>query len=290
VAFLGIDIGSTITRAALIDEDLHMLALANAPTNIDGSLQAAIDDVRAVSRKALDQVGFRIGAIDAVGISCSGTADDADGCVLSPILQWNEPVPVRTIAHSYVSAPVFVTNDAQAAAVGEAHYGAGMPYDRFSLIRMGSFIEIAMVMGAKPVETDALPASVATEVEFLHEARGLVDPDEGRDGGLSGIRLNRISSSQIMEGARRKHPIALHATDWLAERMTEGVVSATTEHAPQAIIISGAMQRDQQYLGRLVTRKLAQTRSAIAGIPVESALLGNDAKAFGAAIIALQRA
>lgn len=290
VAFLGVDIGSATTRAALIDEDLHMLALANVPTRIDGSFQTTVDDVHAVSRKALDQAGFRFGAIDAICISVSGVVDDESGRIFSPVLHWIEPMPVRTIVHKYISVPVFVANDAVAAAMGEAHYGAGMPYDRFALIRLGTLIEIAAVMGGKPIETDTLPAQVATEGEFLLEAHELIQQDEERDVDLSGIGLGRIRSSQVMEEARRGNPIALHAADWLAVRMTEGVVENTLEYAPQAVIISGATQRDQLSLGKLVTHKLAETRSAIAGIPVESSTLGNDAKAFGSAIIALQRA
>ena len=290
MAFLGVDIGSATTRAALIDEDYHMLALANVPTHIDGSFETTVDDVHIVSRKALDQAGFRFGAIDALCISVSGVVDNETGRAFSPVLQWIEPMPVRTIVHKYISVPVFVANDAVAAAVGEAHYGAGMPYDRFALIRLGTLIEIAMVMGGKPMETSTLPATAATEGEFLMEAHELIEQDDEHDMDLSGIGLGRIRSSQVMEEARRQNPVALRAADWLAERMTAGVVETTIEHAPQAVIIAGATQRDQQHLGRLVTRKLAETRSAIAGIPVESATLGNDSKAFGSAIIALQRA
>ena len=289
MAFLGVDIGSATTRAALIDEDYHMLALANGSTHIDGSFQTTVDDVHVVSRKALDQAGFRFGAIDAICISVSGVVDDETGRVFSPVLHWIEPMPVRTIVRKYLSVPVFVANDAVAAAVGEAHYGAGMPYDRFALVRLGTLIEIAMVMGGRPMETDSLPSQVAAEGEFLLEAHDLIERDAERDIDLSGIGLGSIRSSQVMEEARKGNPVALQAVDWLVDRMTEGIVEATLEYAPQAVIISGGTQRDQAHLGKLVTRRLAETRSAIAGIPVECATLGNDSKAFGSAIIALQR-
>ena len=290
MAFLGVDIGSSTTRAALIDEDFHMLALANAPTHIDGDFQTTVDDVYAASRKALDQVGFRFGAIDAICVSVSGVADDRTGRVFSPVLHWIDPMPVRTIVHRYVSVPVFVSNDATAAAIGEAHYGSGMSYGRFALLRMGTLIEIAMASDGAPFENDLLPAQVATEGEFLLEAHELRAHEEGDDSiDLSGIGLGMIRSSQVTEEARRGNPIAIAAVDWLAERITEGLVETCCDACPEAAIISGATQRDQLSLGKLITRKLAETRSAIAGIPIECSVLGNDAKAFGAAIIALQR-
>ena len=188
MAFLGVDIGSSTTRAALIDEDFHMLALANGPTHIDDNFQTTVDDVYAASRKALDQVGFRFGAIDAICISVSGVADDKTGRVFSPVLHWIDPMPVRTIVHRYVSVPVFVSNDATAAAIGEAHYGSGMSYGRFALLRMGTLIEIAMASDGAPFESDLLPAQVATEGEFLLEAHELRAHEEGEDGiDLSGI-------------------------------------------------------------------------------------------------------
>ena len=295
MAFLGVDIGSSTTRAALIDEDFHMLALANGPTHIDDNFQTTVDDVYAASRKALDQVGFRFGAIDAICISVSGVADDKTGRVFSPVLHWIDPMPVRTIVHRYVSVPVFVSNDATAAAIGEAHYGSGMSYGRFALLRMGTLIEIAMASDGAPFESDLLPAQVATEGEFLLEAHELRAHEEGEDGidlsgiDLSGIGLGMIRSSQVTEEARRGNPIAIAAMDWLAERITDGLVETCCDACPEAAIISGATQRDQLSLGKLITRKLAETRSAIAGIPIECSVLGNDAKAFGAAIIALQR-
>lgn len=290
VAFLGIDIGSTITRAALIDEDLHMIALSNAPTHIDGTFETTVRDIRAASSKALVQAGYHADAIEGICVSVSGIVDDKSGRAFSPVLGWIDPMPVRTIARKHIAAPVFVANDAQAADVGEAHYGAGMPFDRFTLIRLGTLIEVAMSIDGISVESDELPTQAATEGEFLLEARELAGKDDGSGIDLSGIGLGRIRSSQVMEEARRHNPIAKRAVDWLANRMVESVVETCAHLSPQAIVLSGATQRDQQHLGKLVTRRLAETRSAIAGIPVECGALGNEAKAFGAALIALQRA
>lgn len=290
MAFLGIDIGSATTRAALIDEDLHMIALANAPTHIDGTFEATVRDVRTATSKALGQAGYRTDAIEGICVSVSGIVDDESGRAFSPVLGWIDPMPVRAIARTHIAAPVFVANDAQSAAVGEAHYGAGMPFDRFALIRLGTLIEVALVIDGISVESDELPAQAATEGEFLLEARELAGKDDESGIDLSGLGLGRIRSSQVMEEARRQNPIAMRAVDWLAARMVESVVETCTRLAPQAVVLSGATRRDQRHLGKLVTRKLAETRSAIAGIPVGCGSLGNDAKAFGAAIIALQRA
>lgn len=290
MAFLGIDIGSATTRAALIDEDLHMIALANAPTHIDGTFETTVGDVRTASSRALEQAGYHVDAIEGICVSVSGMVDDESGRAFSPVLGWIDPMPVRTIARMHISAPVFVANDAQAAAVGEAHYGAGMPFDRFALIRLGTLIEVAMAIGGTSVENDELPAQAATEGEFLLEARELAGKDDEGAIDLSGIGLGRIRSSQVMEEARRQNPIAKRAVDWLAGRMAETVAETCAHLAPQAIVLSGATQCDQQHLGKLVAFRLAETRSAIAGIPVECGTLGNEAKAFGAALIALQRA
>lgn len=290
VAFLGIDIGSATTRAALIDEDLHMVALANTSTHIDGTFETPMLDVRTATAKALAQAGFRAGSIEGVCISVSGVVDDAQGRAFSPVLGWVEPMEVRSIAQGVIDVPVFVANDAQAAAVGEAHYGAGIPYERFALVRLGTLIEVAMVIDGVAVEDDALPAQAATEGEFLLVAHELIDTDNDDGLDLSGVGLGRIRSSQVTEEARHGNPVAVRAVDWLAARMTEGIVGTCVQYAPQAAVVSGATQRDRIYLSRLITRKLAETRSALAGVPVECAALGNDAKAFGSAVIALQRA
>ena len=288
VAFLGVDIGSATTRAALIDDGLHMLALANVPTHIDGTFETTVADVLAATAKALAQAECSTSVIEGVGMSIPGIVDDESGRAFSPTLEWIEPMPVRVIARKHIDAPISLANDAQAAAMGEAHYGAGMAYDRFALVRFGTLVEVAMVEDGNSVECDGLPAQVFTEGEFLLEAHELLETDDGGVD-LSGIGLGGIRSSQVIEESRRNNPVAKHAVDWLASKMTEGIVEMTAHLDPEAVVISGRKSRDQLLLAKLVTRKLAETRSRIAGIPVEISSLGNEAKAFGAAVIALQR-
>ena len=292
VAFLGIDIGSVITTAALIDDGLHMLALANTPTRIDGTFETTVADIRAAVAKALGQAGYDVSVIEGLCVSVPGIVDNESGRAFCPTLEWIEPMPVRVIARKHLSAPVYLANDAQVTAVGEAHYGTGMSFDRFALIRFGSLIEVAMVVNGVAVESETIPAQIATEGEFLLEAHELIEEDDSDDDDidLSGVGLGRIRSSQVLEEARKHNPVALHAAEWLVDTMTQGIVSVTEGLAPEAVVISGATPRDRLYLAKRITRKLAETRSKIAGIPVEVASLGDDAKPFGAAVIAMQNA
>ena len=290
VAFLGVDIGSETTRAALIDEDLHMIALARSKTCVDGTIRAPLESLSEAVQRALDQVNYRVGTIDASCFSIPGIVDNEAGVAFAPTLEWCETVPVREIAMERLQVPLALANDADAAAMGEAHYGAGIPYDRFALVRMGSLTEVSMVIDGRAYVSEDLPAQIATEGDFLLEAYELIDPDADDGFDLSGVGLGRIRSSQVMEEARRGTKIAMNAVNWLVDTMTDGIVRATARLEPEAVIIAGVHDRDCRYLARLVTRRLAETRSGIAGIPVECASLGNEAKAFGAAVIAMQNA
>ena len=181
VAFLGIDIGSVITTAALIDDGLHMLALANTPTRIDGTFETTVADIRAAVAKALGQAGYDVSVIEGLCVSVPGIVDNESGRAFCPTLEWIEPMPVRVIARKHLSAPVYLANDAQVTAVGEAHYGTGMSFDRFALIRFGSLIEVAMVVNGVAVESETIPAQIATEGEFLLEAHELIEEDDSDD-------------------------------------------------------------------------------------------------------------
>ena len=288
MAFLGIDIGSVVTTAALIDGGLHMLALANVPTRVDGTYETTLDDVRAATIKALAQADYPSDVVEGLCVSVPGIVDNESGRAYCPALEWIDPMPVRIIARKQLRVPVVLANDAQATAVGEAHYGAGMSYDRFALVRFGTLVEVAMVVNGVAVENETIPAQIATEGEFLLEAHELIGEDDGDGIDLSGVGLGRIRSSQVFEEARRQNPVAMHAAEWLVDTVAAGIVSTTAELAPEAVIISGSTPRDRLYLAKRITRKLAETRSAIAGIPVEVASLGDDAKPFGSAVIAMQ--
>jgi len=82
---IGVDLGGTNIKAALVDEQGGILQEASRPTNLPRPAQAVCDDIADLCRQLM--TGHTVAG---VGIGCPGTVDDADGMVLySNNLDWS---------------------------------------------------------------------------------------------------------------------------------------------------------------------------------------------------------
>lgn len=89
---LGLDVGSTTTKAALVavTDEVSVLRVARRPTPAD--VESLIDAVAAVSRECLDSIDVPVAAVGIASMAETGAALDADGRALSPLLRWDRRV------------------------------------------------------------------------------------------------------------------------------------------------------------------------------------------------------
>ncbi|MCL5962630.1 MAG: ROK family protein, partial [Chloroflexi bacterium] len=109
---------------AVADLDGHILASRRFPTQAAQGPQTII---RRIIREVEDLVSQTGGKpMGAVGVGCGGPLDPASGVILSPpnLPGWDQ-IPLGEMLSQALQAPVYVDNDANAAALGEYRFGAG---------------------------------------------------------------------------------------------------------------------------------------------------------------------
>lgn len=116
---VGIDIGATNARVALVDENLNLVERVQFRTNTEDPNETFSKIAETIKGFGKDIVG--------VGISCPGPLDLKNGCILTtPNLGqawWGFPIP-QTISEA-TGLPVYLENDANLAALAEAVVGEG---------------------------------------------------------------------------------------------------------------------------------------------------------------------
>ncbi|ALV45500.1 glucokinase [Arthrobacter alpinus] len=140
---LGIDIGGTKVAAGVVDgagviiEELRRVTPGR--------------DARAVESVIVElvtELGTRH-KIESVGIGAAGWMDlEGARVVFSPHLAWRDE-PLRDTLESMLGRPVLVTNDADAAAWAESHFGAGRGHSRMIMLTLGTGIGGALVLDGK---------------------------------------------------------------------------------------------------------------------------------------------
>ncbi len=308
---IGIDIGGTKVLGGVVDVDGTILATHRESTPKEGgqALTRTIADVAKVLLENHKAV--------AVGVSAAGfVSSDREVMIATPnISGWNG-INLKNEIGSLVGLPVVIENDANAAAWGEAKYGAGRGESEMILLTVGTGIGggaiidgklhrgiggIAAEFGHMRVVPEGHICGCGQRGCFEQYASGTAlmrhireaisaSPDAAYnllargDGTIQGL-----TGHHITEAARDGDPVALAGFNTTAQWLGAGIASLSVLFNPACVVIGGGVVDAGEIL-------LAPTRSALelfmpfsGKLPLPRiipAALGNGAGLVGAADLA----
>ncbi|AKJ65409.1 ROK family protein [Kiritimatiella glycovorans] len=283
MAIAGIDIGGTKTAAAVGDEQGTLLDAVRVPTDPgDGEdtlrrLTELIDPL--IRRHAPD-------GLKAVGVSAPGPLDcHGQRMLTSPNMDWSG-LHLGSLLRERFDAPVYMNNDANAAALAEWMFGACAGADPFIYLTMstgigGGIISSGRILqgvndnageiGHITLELDGLPCSCGLKGCFEAYCGGRATADRLRaeivDRHIDTLILEeaggdpaRISMREFSAAVRRRDPYALERWDEYMERMAQGVGSILMAFNPAAAVLGTiAMHEEDLVMDDLRARLKAYT-------------------------------
>jgi len=239
---IGIDVGGTKVLGGVVDASGNILLEARRETPHEGgkALTLAIADV---ARELMDAY-----SVESIGISAAGfVSSDRKTMLAAPnIAGWNG-VDLDAELTALIGLPVVIENDANAAAWGEAAFGAGLGHDHLLIVTVGTGIGGGMV-----VNGNLYRGGFGTAAEIGHMR---VVPEGHLCGcGARGCFEQYASGSALMRHARE----AISATPELARNLLslgDGTVYGLTgKHVTEAAqagdaVALAAFNTTAQYLG-----------------------------------------
>ena len=146
--YLGIDLGGINVAAAVVDEGGTILSRGRVSTPRTGA-EAVADAMAAAARAAVEGAGLAMEEIASVGVGSPGTIDPGAGIVE----YWSNldfhNVPLSGMVEQRLGRPVYLENDANAAALGEYAAGAGRGSESMVAITLGTGVGGGAVLGGK---------------------------------------------------------------------------------------------------------------------------------------------
>ncbi len=137
---IGIDLGGTNIVAGLVDEDCKILTTAKVKTNMPRDPEAIIDDMAALCERVIAQAGVTKADVAYVGIGCPGSCNTETGEVeYANNLNFSH-LMLGPMMKEKTGLPVYIENDANAAALGEAMAGAAKGLAKSVCITLGTGI------------------------------------------------------------------------------------------------------------------------------------------------------
>ena len=195
--YLGVDLGGTNIKAALVTTDGEIVKEASTPTNLPRTAQAVCDDIA--------ELCLQLAAgepVAAIGVGCPGTVDN--GVVLySNNLDWHD-FAMADYLKAKTNLPVFIGNDANVAALGEALAGCGRNAESTVVVTLGTGVGAGVVLGGKLLTGYTGAASEAGHMVILDT------PDAphctcGRPGCFEAL-ASATALIRMTREARRAHP------------------------------------------------------------------------------------
>jgi glucokinase len=307
---VGLDIGGTKVLAGVVDSTGRVLARERRTTP-GKSVQAVEDTI--VDLVQMFSVSYDIAA---VGVGAAGFVDAGRASVLfSPHLAWRNE-PLRDAVMGRVRLPVLVDNDANAAALAECRFGAGVGHRWVLCVTLGTGIGGALVIdnrvfrGANGMAGEfghiqVVPGGHRCECgnrgcweqyasgnALVRDARELILADSpvahNLDALVSGD-VSALTGPLITQAARDGDPLAIELIDDVGTWLGVGLAGMAAAFDPSCIIVGGGVSEARELL-------LGPTRSAFARTltgrgfrpepPIVAAALGPDAGFIGAADMA----
>src|SRR5216684_7724087 len=150
--YLGIDLGGTNVRAAVVDQDGHVLGQEKHRLLSREPPQVAEAVVRA-AKTACGAAGMPFGEMKGMGLGVAGWVQKGTGMVMNaPNLGWHEVPFLRLVQARAPRIPMWIGNDLSVAAWGERSAGAGRGVDDLLVVLVGSGVGAGLILGGKLLE------------------------------------------------------------------------------------------------------------------------------------------
>ncbi|WP_232524785.1 ROK family glucokinase [Nocardioides mangrovicus] len=307
---VGIDIGGTKVLAGVVDQFGHVVEVKRRAT-LGHDVRAVEDTIVELIREFAEDH-----EIAAAGIGAAGFVDATRSTVMfSPHLDWRrEPLRDRVMAR--VRVPVVVDNDANAAALAECRFGAGVGHRFVLCVTLGTGIGGALVMdnrvfrGANGMAGEFGHVQVvpdghrcecgnrgcweqyASGNALVREARQLIAQNSPVAHHLRDLVEGdpaRLSGPQITEAARAGDALSLELIADVGEWLGVGLAGMAASFDPSCIIVGGGVSAAGDLLLEPTRRAFARHltgRGHRPEPPIHAAALGPDAGFIGAADMA----
>jgi glucokinase len=308
---IGVDLGGTQLRAACVDEGGHIHTQRRVATSSAGP-EAVIEQIIQVIDAVADSVCRD--AICGIGVASPGPVDLRTGVArrAHTIAGWTD-VPLRDILTERTAMHVIVQNDANAAALGEWHFGSGRGCDHLVYVTIGTGIgggvitDRKLVLGRHGMATEIGHMTIQSDGalcgcgnhgcwEALASGSALAEVASkalaaGQPSMITQIAAGApVSATHVARAAESADALALDLMRREGEWIGIGLTNLVHLFAPDRIALGGGVSRSMALLEPHIRREMAwRVMPPLRDTPVNVAQLGDDMGVLGAATLIFEQ-
>lgn len=310
--YLGIDLGGTNIAVGLVGSDYTIIKKESVPTKLPRTDIEIYDDIIALCSKLIKEQGLSANDIAWAGIGTPGTANQETGILeYSNNLKFNHS-PMREYLSSGLKLPVYIENDANAAAYGEFLAGSGKGTNSMVAITLGTGVGGGIIIDGKIYAGSNYAGAELGHTVIVKGGRACTCRRDGCFEAYSSAtglinmtkeEMERCPDSLMWEVSRQQGKVsgrtafdAMRQGDTAAKRVVDeyigylacGLTNMVNIFQPDVLCIGGGICNEGETL-MVPLRKLIETerysKYCQKQTKLVTAVLGNDAGIIGAAML-----
>lgn len=147
---IGVDLGGTNIAVGVINDNYEIIVRAGTKTNIPRPAESIFSDIVKCSKEAVAKAGIEMSEVASIGIGTPGSCDKKNGVILYANNLYFDNVPAAELIHKELPGiPVYIENDANCAALGEALAGSGKGKKSFIAVTLGTGVGSGIVLNGQ---------------------------------------------------------------------------------------------------------------------------------------------
>lgn len=315
--YIGVDVGGTNIACGIVDDECNIIARSKVKTNEHSrdntpEYKDVLEEIKSAVRIACDEAGISPSSAHSIGIGCPGTCNNDSGVVEYSNNLGFLNVPLRKDIEEAFNIPVYLENDANAAAFGEFVAGAAKGAKSAVVITLGTGVGSGIVIDGKiyrganfaggeightVIVVDGLPCTCGRKgcFEAYSSATGLVRMTKQ----ASELNPDSLMTKMIREDGKvsaRTAYKAMKEGDTVGKAVTEqyvkylscGIANVINTFQPDILCIGGGVCNEGDTLLTPLKAAVAEqvyTKHSAKNTDIVICSLGNDAGIIGAAML-----
>lgn len=310
---IGVDLGGTNIATGVIDENYKIIGRGKVKTRAPRPAEEIFASIKEAADMAVADAGISYDEISSIGIGTPGSVNKDTGDIeFSNNLKFHN-VPAKKMLEDIFGKPVFLENDANAAALGEAVAGCGNGVKDFIAVTLGTGVGSGIIidgkihrgsnfcggeMGHMVINVDGIPCNCGRKGcwEKYASATALVSQAvEAMEGNKDSLLwktcdgdLNKVDGRSIFAALDMGDEVAKAVVDRYLYYVAVGIANIINALQPEIICVGGGISGQGEKILKPIREIIKNERYSVYAnkqAAIVPAALGNDAGIIGAALL-----
>ena len=310
---IGVDIGGTNLVAGLVDDKFNLADKVSTAANGTRSDREIIDDVIMLCKKLMSQNNLDVSDIESIGIGVPGCFDNDKGVILfceninflnTPVSQW---------IRAEIDVPVYLGNDADCAALGEAYAGATKDAVHSVMVTIGTGIGGGIIINKKiyngfngcggelghmVIKSDGELCGCGRRgcFEAYGSATALIKQTKDAiaknpHSYLAKTPADEVNGKTAFDAMRAGCPVGMAVVENYVKNFATGITNIINIFQPEMVVIGGGVSKEGKPFTDMIMKYVSAERygenTELAKTTLCTAVLGNDAGVIGASLLGI---